>query len=31
MTQAIRRFMPFEATTLVVAPLIHFGVHAHGF
>jgi dolichyl-phosphate-mannose--protein O-mannosyl transferase len=31
MTQAIRRFMLFEATTFVVAALIHFGVLAHGF
>jgi len=31
MTQAIRRFMLFEAATFVVAALIHFGVLAHGF
>jgi hypothetical protein len=31
MRQVIRRFMLFEATTFVVAALIHFGVLAHGF
>jgi hypothetical protein len=31
MTQTIRRFMLFEATTFVGAALIHFGVLAHGF
>jgi hypothetical protein len=30
MSQVIQRFMLFEATTFVIAALIHFGVLAHG-